>query len=516
MTELLRISIDRVLFIENYHLEQGSPHGLQTICQHLPAIQSNITRLDSEITRLKLTLTLLKNHWERLSCSITKGRSLIPPPVHRLPSKLLSCIFEMASEPFTELSALLQFTCPLWIVEESMVCARWRAITLSTPRLWSAVKFVVLHTTITDIEHLRRMTKRFITRTRTSPLTVKFNLLQDGKITLDPGDPFTLLVNQAVEILCERSFQWLDVEFVVPPNLFLLPTVQSIRGNLPNLRKISVHGPETPLAFTHILLNGGCPALRAIEIYELGELEDELLQTILWQQVEDLKLDNCCSTLTRSPFHLVSLCPKLKSLNLGGDGGDKQNDYHFTGHVTSNMESLTLTLMSDYDEARDTWVAFFDHITLPRLSSLTLQGTYHTYHIEDISSILQCVTQSACPIISLALEFSLLSMTENYCLLSLLPSLTTLALYEHWYEMPFRSPQRDRLGEFSRLLYVDFNSPETPNLLPRLQKVLFDLSNLPGPYRSLRWTVSSPLIDSNRGADWTLYRAVASRWLPDR
>ncbi|KAJ8079471.1 hypothetical protein PM082_013809 [Marasmius tenuissimus] len=365
MTELLRISIDRVLFIENYHLEQGLPHGLETICQHLPAIQSDTTRLDSEITRLKLTLTLLKNHRERLSRSIAKGRSLIPPPVHRLPSELLSCIFEMASKPFTELSALLRFTRPPWIVEESMVCACWRAIALSTLRLWLAVKFVVLRTTITDIEHLRRMTKRFITRACTSPLTVKFDLLQDGKITFDPGDPFMLLVNWAVEILCERSFQWLDVEFVVPPNFFLLPTVQSIRGNLPNLQKISIRGPKTPLAFTHILLDGGCPALRAIKIYGLGELEDELLQTIPWQQVEDLKLDNCRSTLTRSPFYLASLCPKLKSLNLGGDGGDEQNDYHFTGHVTSNMESLTLTLMSDYNEAQDTWVAFFDHITLP-------------------------------------------------------------------------------------------------------------------------------------------------------
>ncbi|KAL0061015.1 hypothetical protein AAF712_012188 [Marasmius tenuissimus] len=512
--------MDRVLFIENYH-EQGSHHDSETILQHLPAIQSDIAHLNSEITRLKSALTSLENYRERLNRCVAIGKSLIPPPVHRLPSELLSHIFKVICDdgPISELSSSnLRYTPPPPPVRMSAVCAYWRAIALSTSNLWSAVKFALELSPNTNVERLHRMTERFITRARTSPLTIAFEI-PEGQRALDPGDPFTVVVNHAVEVLCERSFQWLDVELHVPSNFFLLPAIRGIRGNLPNLRNISICDLQIPLASTYILFDGGCPALRAMTIHMLGEQEDIIFQTIPWQQVEDLKLGDFRPNLARSPLYLVTLCPKLISLNLDYNLEVHQPSVdHFTGHVTSNMESLTLMLKSDYNEAQDTWVEFFDHITLPRLSSLTLQGTYSTHQFEDISSILQCVTRSACPITSLTLRFNLLSMTENHRLLSLLPSLTTLALYEDWTATYSKLKVKlDRVKDFSRLLYVDSGSPasttqlETPHLLPRLHQVSFDLPNFHDPK-----TLLCPLFDSDQGVDGNLYRTVASRWLPDR
>ncbi|KAJ8088323.1 hypothetical protein PM082_022395 [Marasmius tenuissimus] len=520
--ELLRASIDRVLFIENYP-EQGSIHDPETIFQHLPAIQSDIARLDARIIWIKSALTLLKNHRERLSRSVTKGRSLIPPPVHRLPSELLSRIFEIVCDdgPINQLSSnfFKSELVPPPPVQMSMVCAHWRTIALSTSKLWSVVTFNMVLSPNEDVERLCRVTEKFIARARTSPLTIEFNFLELNA-TLNPGDPFTIVANRAVDVLCKRSPQWFNVDFFVPPSFFSLPAVQSIRGNLPNLRNISIWDPNTPVAFTHILFDGGCPALRAIQISDLGERDNGLLENLPWQQVEELTLNDFHSKLTRSPLYLVSLCSKLKILNIDyNEEEERLNTYHFTGHVTSNINSLTLT-MTNHNKTRDTWVAFFDHITLPRMSSLTLYNPDATGEIEDISPLLQCITRSACPITSLTLKFSLLPMTENHRLLSLLPSITTLAFHGHREDQrnSFSDIQLDRFKNLFCLLYIGSDSPAsttqsaTPHLLPRLQHISFDLST---PYIHDK-TLLSPVFDSDRSADGNLYRTVASRWLPGR
>ncbi|KAJ8088370.1 hypothetical protein PM082_022443 [Marasmius tenuissimus] len=419
ITKLLQTSLDRAVFIEDC-FGPGSPSSdsSETITQHLPAIQSDIARLDAEITLLKSSLTLLENHRDRLQRSIVKGRALIPPSVHRLPNELLSHIFTSicSKYPGSELTFTSERQKKGHLPPPSLlstVCHSWRGIALSTPSLWSTVFFVLTpyrYPGEAGADRLRRRTEMFMNRARTHPLTITFWSMG----SFNAGDLLAIGISRASEILFARSSQWISVSFYLSDPLLELPALRTLRGNFPNLRSIA-----TPArALSAILSSGSCPALRNIEIFD--QIEGRLLDNIPWQQVGDLALYGFSKESTHSPLDLLASCPELKSLDLRYEKDHTRsitNGRFARYSVNSKIESLTLKLTPDSDDAEATWVMFLDQVTLPRLSSLTLYDLHSVEEIEDPSSLLQCITRSACSITSLTLAFDLLSMTATRRLL---------------------------------------------------------------------------------------------------
>ncbi|KAJ8079469.1 hypothetical protein PM082_013807 [Marasmius tenuissimus] len=355
-----------------------------------------------------------------------------------------------------------------------------------------------------------------------------------------PGNPFTAAFSRAIDVLCAHSCQWFDVDFdslvshIFPvshilPVIDVLPALRNIRGELPHLRRIAGYGATISL-LGHIF-DCSCPALRGIDIKYLEGQEERLLDIIPWGQIEDLVFANP----EQSPLDLVSLCPKLKSLDLSQRLQDRQHIPYHDHHLTSNLESLTLTLADEPSDARSIWEPLLGHITLPRLSSLTLYHIHQT--INNASPLLQCITRSKCAITSLVLTCDMLSLKDSRHLLSLTPWLTTLALHEK----PGDETPLDRMRDFLGLLYVkrstvgpDSATPttvegETVHVLTRLQHVSLGLSN--SSYAFMFDSDSEDegegeneddsfrsFFDSTRDADdsMTVYKVVASRWLPDR
>ncbi|KAJ8079467.1 hypothetical protein PM082_013805 [Marasmius tenuissimus] len=510
---LLQTSLDCVRFIEDY-LDQGSPHDLENIAQYLPAIQYDIARLEKAITELKPASTLLENHRKRLNRSIVKGRSLIPPPVHRLPSKVLSHIFAFVCEdPLgSKLSARIRDPL-LDPVQLSMVCGSWRENTISTSTLWSSVTFISNVYRALDVaegERLHRMTEIFMTRARTSPLTIRFSCWDKNPAGSRywPIQDYSRLQSRSggiVHALVSMGCRRIGSRMSFP----LLPAIQSIRGNLSNLHKIG-GVVDTLLSLAHIF-GYPCPALRTIKIGCLGVQEGhtQLVDILPWQQIESLVLPYLNTNLgARSHLDLVSFCPELKSLNILQDTVTQNkripdNRYH----LTSNLESLTLTLVPE-PSTLFTWVPLIDHLSLPRLSSLTL---YHVHpSLKDASPLFQCITRSACPITSLTLAWDAFSSKDNLRLLSHTPQLAALTLFG-----PRSSPQLDRTQDFLRILYNSTTPTierEIPRILTRLQHLTFGLYLPQRGYDFFR-----SLFDSSRDIDdITVYRTVASRWRPDR
>ncbi|KAJ8088350.1 hypothetical protein PM082_022423 [Marasmius tenuissimus] len=164
------------------------------------------------------------------------------------------------------------------------------------------------------------------------------------------------------------------------------------------------------------------------------------------------------------------------------------------------METLSLSLVPNYTSS--TWVMFINQITLPWLSSLTLQK-YSLYdEIVDISPLLRCISRSSCPITSLTIGYNTFRRVQLYHdLLSLVPGLTSL--FAHGNEG--HSPQQTLLKEspakdFLNLLLVSPNTTNgetSPHLLPRLRSIALDLD----------YTDEDLEI---------IYEVVKSRWKPGR
>ncbi|KAJ8088329.1 hypothetical protein PM082_022401 [Marasmius tenuissimus] len=553
--DLLQISLDRVLSIKD---DEKSLHDPEAIAQHLPAIEQDAKLLNGEVIQPEPILpSMSESHQELLNDSIVEGRPLIRSSIHRLPSELLSSIFAFVCGDVSgcRLAAripALQGECvkhpeyPPAPVLLSMVCASWRENALSTSSLWSSMTIVpppTLHDAAqlgkegeSEGERLHRMTKMFVARAHNTPLTIRFEC---GSYFAFPGNPFTAAFSRAIDVLCAHSCQWFDVDFDslvshIFPVIDVLPALRNIRGNLPHLRRIA--GYSATISLLGHIFDCSCPALRSIDIKYLEGQEERLLDIIPWGQIEDLVFANP----EPSPLDLVSLCPKLKSLDLSQRLQDWRHIPYHDHQLTSNLESLTLTLAYEPSDAWSIWAPLLGHITLPRLSSLTLYHIHQT--INNASPLLQCITRSKCAITSLVLTCDMLSLKDSRHLLSLTPWLTTLALHEK----PGHGNPLDRMRDFLGLLYVkqstvgpDSATPttvegETVHVLTRLQHVSLGLSN--PLYASMFGSDSDSdsdsedegegenrddpfrsFFDSNRDADdMTVYKVVASRWLPDR
>ncbi|KAJ7694655.1 hypothetical protein B0H17DRAFT_1009229 [Mycena rosella] len=95
------------------------------------------THLNEAIASLQVSLDKLIEERDALDIEIGKHKGALSP-LRRIPPEILSHIFT-----FTLPSHCPSADSAPWIV--SSVCARWRAITLSQPRLWSCRELLSWH-----------------------------------------------------------------------------------------------------------------------------------------------------------------------------------------------------------------------------------------------------------------------------------------------------------------------------------------------------------------------------------
>ncbi|KIM76273.1 hypothetical protein PILCRDRAFT_52577, partial [Piloderma croceum F 1598] len=104
----------------------------QMICDMISAVQADISRLDGKITRLQAVLDGLTNKRDALQ-TYTHSHTALVAPIRRLPPEVLLEIFLHYNNE-NNISDFQLNTAPLLL---GSMCSRWRAIALSTPRLWT-------------------------------------------------------------------------------------------------------------------------------------------------------------------------------------------------------------------------------------------------------------------------------------------------------------------------------------------------------------------------------------------
>ncbi|KAF9032131.1 hypothetical protein BDZ89DRAFT_596958 [Hymenopellis radicata] len=90
----------------------------------------------AEIERVKLVLQALEEQHAYLDTHVTRTRQFIQPsPIRKLPTEVLGIIFEhvCASDLYSEYRGTA--------ICLSVVCSKWRSITMSTPALWTTIVY---------------------------------------------------------------------------------------------------------------------------------------------------------------------------------------------------------------------------------------------------------------------------------------------------------------------------------------------------------------------------------------
>lgn len=179
-------------------------------------------------------------------------------PIFRLPEELLSYCFSKCLEgPLTAYkSSNAQATL-------TVVCRRWRNVALSTPRLWSHLRFSFFlgncrEATLQQLSVLRRC----LDRSGCSPLTYSLEVTDDVLWSESSFDPF-------MELMTEHAYHWSDV------------IIQGFSGSLstryfnrsfPLLKRLSVWG----MHFQWPGRYGEAPFLNSICLPRKGCVDDSI------------------------------------------------------------------------------------------------------------------------------------------------------------------------------------------------------------------------------------------------
>ncbi|KAJ8093066.1 hypothetical protein PM082_020547 [Marasmius tenuissimus] len=450
-----------------------------------------------EINKLKAALLLLENERDRLMNRVAKFRSLLAP-VHRLPTELLVSIFKYATE-CGDLQEQITPTEAPRIVTISMVCGRWREITLSTPSLWSSISLWLFDWIyvekmddedeytyeIRDTEEITRLTRilqLFLKRSQSTQLDLRLKFT----LSYPMADCETRAVGSVLDVLLPSASRWKSLTIPVSAGLLSDLPALSLFQNLPSLQHLSL-----PFSWSGPPI-GGCVSVTSLC---LGLTVNPDMLHIPWHQIEKLHLQTFVGPIERA-LDTVRLCPAAKDLTLEGLPliVNPPANIPLIAPCVASFALRGLPPLSGPGR-----ISVFQLFSFPKLSTLAVSEDDIDMGANTFSDFLR---RSACKITHLTIQSSYrygLKEDKGVVIpfLALLPSLKALRLQEKPVSPTIREQfnrnkivSRVLLRRFSAHQRCDSNSPFLPHLT------------------SLTLSVYGKDLDTE-----ALIEAVTSRWL---
>jgi hypothetical protein len=311
------------------------------------------------------------------------------PPIHRLPTELLSEIFILSPAP-------TYWPLPVWNTAFSIaaVCSHWRRVAFSTPRLWCTI-YAILDQQ--DLYYAADMVRTMIERSGHCLLSV----------TLDSDDRY-FVTHPVVDIVIHHSHRLQCFDIFVWPSF--------LRSLLP--------------------LKGHLPMLQTLTLFCRGIIEDALWDVIADAPQLSVLDSNCPPNMIELPFTQItrysasnlntSHCLEFlrKASNLIDCTIDGMAPFSNALHplpVVSRLQTLSITSIRYiwHDPAK-----FFRLVTLPALREISVvfaQGI-HWPHTDFMS----LVTRSSCRLEMLKLWQVSMSSEDLIDCLEAIPSLREL------------------------------------------------------------------------------------------
>ncbi|KAJ7124115.1 hypothetical protein C8R43DRAFT_1135695 [Mycena crocata] len=165
-----------------------------------------LTEARKEVTRLQALVEVATKRRDKLQEFIDAHLALVSP-ARRLPEDIIRGVF-MAALPSTRNAALVPDEAPLLLCQ---ICASWRQIALTTPRLWASMHIVV--PTQKQMHQLTKMVNTWFTRSGTVPLAITM-------VSSRTGDP-TGDLSPLTSILGAASRRWKDIRLDVYSDYFM-------------------------------------------------------------------------------------------------------------------------------------------------------------------------------------------------------------------------------------------------------------------------------------------------------
>ncbi|KAJ8075520.1 hypothetical protein PM082_021150 [Marasmius tenuissimus] len=408
------------------------------ILQYQRELEQGIRDCQDDVDGYMARILMLRTKQAGFEREREKFASLLSP-IHRMPSETLLEIFGYCCEQ----NLLSEEKIPV-ASAISMVCSRWRNVTVSSPRLWSSIKVPFAYhippegleadpdeadSHVSDLMQLRgRLVQSYLERSKTSPL----------KVVLDFSwhPVYKFRSEHLLSLLNPSSERWEELEVLGDgefyawgkPNELDNPSFSLLKRL--SLRIRAASGIDGVRKVLHKF--GDCPVLTTVDL-ELPDCDDKIM--LPWAQVRELRFSECTTTAAFSP---LSSCTSLDSFTLRA--------LHARNRVWPNEPVVLKTVKSLVLEAGDTPQGLnpsaLDHLSIPSLSHLEITTSMAKYgdstgdggiiwwNWMDSEHIEAFIVRSSCNITFLRLQ-SVFYLTDAVIrLLVLMPKLERLEIDE--------------------------------------------------------------------------------------
>ncbi|KAJ7725344.1 hypothetical protein B0H16DRAFT_1782080 [Mycena metata] len=382
-------------------------------------------QLAAEIAELRMRLAGLVAKHEHVQSKLDS----IIYPVLQLPPEITAEIF-MRCSPDRERDAQIMYKAEmLFPLRLASVCRDWRAVALSTPRIWGSMNICLNSSTHLDFQ-------RRLALCGDAPLSLE--LCYNFRCRLDIPHIFPL----AIAIDHCRNWETVKIDLMGRD----VPLLNQVKGSLPLLHElhVSVYGVSAGVGDAF----GDAPRLRNLTLTILDTGAYTISATHFpWEQLttfngDGLSVEGC--------FNVLRLASQLSSCTFSGWFGIDDGLPSVSLHLP-NLRSLRLM-----NHERFGW--FLGSLTLPHLEDLHI-----SILPRQVSPFCDFICRSACSLRTLGLRTS--SSLSPEILLQLWEAVPTVTHIDV-------SPSIF-CDQMTRLLW------EKSNLLPRLESAIVNGRRLP-------------------------------------
>ncbi|KAJ7340874.1 hypothetical protein DFH08DRAFT_245881 [Mycena albidolilacea] len=330
----------------------------QRIQELLAGPQMEAAHLASEIKRLQAMVGELAEKRGHLNDFIDPHVALLSP-ARRLPQDVMEEIF-VAALPSDRNAIMSSAESPLLLCH---VCRTWRAIALSTPRLWGSLH-VVVPKNISALSRINGATITWLSRSGVLPLSISLVYpLPSPPWEPQPADFSTLL-----QTLVRYSSRWSRVRFDYIPYSFISPLAALSPADVPILKTFVFEGDFSQMADISSVVFLGTASLHSLSIRRIGMITS---LPISWNRLRHLSLAD------RFPFHadaalrLLRQCPNLETCSLQVVGVTADASL-----MSCRMEQLRqFSVAGVTGQLGSLNTDFFERLDLPNLRSLEYTTT---------------------------------------------------------------------------------------------------------------------------------------------
>ncbi|KAJ7645028.1 hypothetical protein DFH06DRAFT_1476919 [Mycena polygramma] len=331
--------------------------------------QSELALVTEEISRLQSLIDEAAHKRRQLQQFIDAHLALVSP-VRRLPDDVIRSVF-VATLPTARNSTVSSNEGPLLLCR---ICKSWRAVALTTPRLWAA-----LHIVVPRPSRFARLVELVITwleRSGTVPLEISMVYSKSCDLVSDPVDPTPLL-----SVLAAASRRWKKMQLILPNGGGSSPIADLSLEDVPLLHTMALCNPYTADELDDIAPLAFLAAETLRDITFTGTISF-LLSPVSWGMLTYLSVTytwpNSPSITTALALKILPQCTVLQACELVLQYQESNPPiHHFSLPRLSRLSVTNIDVSNIWDD-------FFKYITLPNLRSFHLKNPYNV----DISQLL--------------------------------------------------------------------------------------------------------------------------------